>query len=1214
MLYSRSDNTVTIYLPDRNKNRDSAGRAITTGVYSCATRTGRLEPLAALPPRYFCDQFSARMNMNSAIEPTDSASGEFINMAGERYYAIHHVDKMAPFFISVVSNSDHWLFISSNGGLTAGRVSPDTALFPYLTVDKIHGSQTHTGSKTLLRVNTDEALHEWEPFNLEHDGRYRLTRNLYKNTLGNKLCFEEINHDLQLAFEYTWATSETYGFVRQCKLSNLGGRDTRIELVDGLQNILPAGTPLLAQTTKSNLVDAYKWNELDAATGLAFFTLFSGISDRAEPCESLKATTVFSLGLENPGILLSSEQLEQFRLGSPLTPETRKRGIRGAYLVSTALELAPAASSEWQIVADIERSQSQAVDLRRQLQDPAALAASIERSISQGSDELGRIMARADGFQASEEETVSVHHYANVLFNILRGGAFDDQYRVPAGDFAHTVEMFNRNVFQRHRDMLESLPQQVEFGQLLSTIRAQGDRQLERLAYEYLPITFGRRHGDPSRPWNHFTIRLKDAQGNRLLSYEGNWRDIFQNWEALALSYPEFIENIITKFVNASTLDGYNPYRITKEGIDWEVEEPDDPWSYIGYWGDHQIIYLLKLLEISWQFHPGRLVDMLHQPIFSYANVPYRIKPFAALLENAKSTVIYDETLAAEIDGRVERMGADGKLILDNEGRVYQVNLLEKLLVPLLSKLGNLVLDGGIWLNTQRPEWNDANNALVGQGLSMVTLYYMRRYVFFLQQLLARESGEISISAEVSRWLEETAAALNQARPHLGAGPVTPKFRFRLLESLGQAASRYRERVYQHAFAGTVAQDPGQVLGMLDDALAAIDHCISTNRREDGLYHAYNLLALTPGGAEVNTLYPMLEGQVAALSAGSIEPAKAIEVLEALFASEVYRGDQQSFMLYPDRKLPGFLDKNRIPAEQIKAIPLLEWQLERGDRRLVERDADGCYRFNSEFSNVGELEAKLEIIAAEYGEQGKDEFEHARQSIKSLYEQVFNHQAFTGRSGGMFGFEGLGCIYWHMVSKLLLAVEENFFAALRQDADADVITQLGKLYYRVRKGIGFNKTPEEFGAFPTDPYSHTPGHAGAQQPGMTGQVKEEVITRLGELGILVDAGAIRFVPRLLREREFVAESRAFRYLDLDDQWQELTVPAAGLAFTWCQVPLVYTLDDNAEPSVGITRDDGKRQTLPGLILPADESAEIFLRSGRIRRLDLTFARSELFAE
>jgi hypothetical protein len=35
--------------------------------------------------------------------------------------------------------------------------------------------------------------------------------------------------------------------------------------------------------------------------------------------------------------------------------------------------------------------------------------------------------------------------------------------------------------------------------------------------------------------------------------------------------------------------------------------------------------------------------------------------------------------------------------------------------------MSNFIPEGGIWMNTQRPEWNDANNALVGNGVSMVT-------------------------------------------------------------------------------------------------------------------------------------------------------------------------------------------------------------------------------------------------------------------------------------------------------------------------------------------------------------------------------------------------------------------------------------------------------------------------------------------------------------
>jgi len=1147
--------------------------------------------------------------MDRILNKSTAATGEFVSLAGERYYAIHDVDKIAPFFISVISDSDHWLFVSSTGGLTAGRVSPETALFPYITVDKIHESAVNTGSKTLLRVYAKDGCHNWEPFNRAHDDLFSVSRHLYKNILGNKICFEEINHDLQLAFRYTWVSSDNYGFARQCELQNQGDKTVSVELLDGLQNILPADTPLFAQTNSSNLVDAYKWNELDELTGMAFFTLYSGIADRAQPYESLKASTVFCLGLESPNVLLCSDQLENFRRGETIRQEVLKRGVRGAYLVNVKLELAPKSLQCWQLVANIQQNQGQAVELRRQLGEPLKVAESITESVNKGSDRLARIVASADGFQVTAEETVSAHHYANTVFNVLRGGIFDDQYQVSSSDFASTVKSFNRDLYQRHVVILEGLPELLNFTQLQSIIKDQGDPQLERLSLEYLPITFGRRHGDPSRPWNQFAIKLKDQNGDRLLSYQGNWRDIFQNWEALTFSFPEFIESVIAKFVNASTMDGYNPYRITKEGIDWEVEDPDDPWSYIGYWGDHQIIYLQKLLELSSQFHPEKLGNLLHQDIFCYANVPYRIKPFSALLVDAKCTVAYDQDLASRIEQRVARIGADGKLILDGNDEVYQVNLLEKLLVALLCKLGNLVIDGGIWLNTQRPEWNDANNALVGQGLSMVTLCYMRRYLCFLQTLLSSQSGSTRLSVEVSHWLTDTATTLAKARPELAGKPLSATQRYQSLLALGEAASRYREAIYcQTSFTEKVAQPIDAVRAMLDDALVAIDHTIAVNQRPDGLYHAYNLLKLQSDTLEINNLYPMLEGQVAYLSSGTIDPEKAVSVLEALFESDIYRSDQKTFMLYPDRQLPGFLAKNRISAGQVKAIPLLEIMLKQGDESVVLRDADGCYRFNANFTHIGDLDSRLDILQSRYG----DELEAARKPICLLYEQVFNHQAFTGRSGGMFGFEGLGCIYWHMVAKLLLAVGETFFTALEQGADKSTCQRLGNLYYRVREGLGFNKTPAGYGAFPIDPYSHTPKHAGAQQPGMTGQVKEELMARFMELGVRVSDGAVSFVPALLRACEFVPRAMELRYLDVENNWQTLTVPEAGLAFTWCQTPVVMHLEDSAGPSLTIHWDNGTEQTLTNPALPNDASAELFMRSGRIRQLDLVVHSNQLF--
>ena len=1132
-------------------------------------------------------------------------AGEFVSIDGERYYAIRNVDRMAPFFISVVSNDDHWLFVSSTGGLTAGRVSPETALFPYVTDDKIHESTPHTGSKTLVRIAADGDTTLWEPFNREHDHLYRVSRNLYKNVLGNKLCFEEINHDLELRYRCTWLTSDRFGFVRQSELENTGNSPVTADIVDGVQNILPAGTPAVAQAGSSNLVNAYKWTELDTNTGLAVLTLYSGITDRAEPCESLRATTVFALGLDGHRTLLSADQLHDFRNGGTPVQEDFRRGVRGAYLISTSLELPPQTGRQWDIVANLEQSQSDVVALRNLLGEPQAVRDAVAASVQAGSDELGRIMASADGFQVAAGENESVHHYANVLFNTMRGGNFHDQYNVSAQDFAANLRHFNKAVYERNCEFIAGLPERIRLDDLLAAAAAQDDLQLERLTREYLPLTFGRRHGDPSRPWNHFEIRIKDDNGGELLNYQGNWRDIFQNWEALTFSYPGFIESVIAKFVNASTVDGYNPYRIGKDGIDWEVEEPDDPWSYIGYWGDHQIIYLEKLLELSRNFNPDGLSALLHRPIFCYANVPYRIKPFDELVQDPKSTVLFDEELARVIEQRVAAIGADGKLVLDNDGKVYRVNLLEKLLVPLLSKLSNLVVDGGIWLNTQRPEWNDANNALVGNGLSMVTLCYMRRYVDFLRTTLATEAGDFALSAEVSNWFDDTAAALGGIRAVLDEGPVNALQRYDALATLGMAAANYRATIYsQGTFANTATQNAERINAMLDDALTVIDSSIAANLRDDGLFHAYNLLDIRSDTVDVGHLYPMLEGQVAALSTGTVSADATVQVLDALFASDMYREDQRSFILYPDRALPGFLEKNRMDSGRVTAIPLLQRMLADGDERIVVTDADGWCRFNPDITNAGDLRAILEQL---------DDPQAAtdRQAVLDLHEEVFNHKAFTGRSGTMFGYEGLGSIYWHMVSKLLLAVQENYFAALDTGTDAAVVQRLGELYYRVREGLGFNKTPAEYGAFPTDPYSHTPKHVGASQPGMTGQVKEEVLSRFGELGVRVSNATVSFRPSLLRKEEFLDAASTLRYLDVDGDWQEIDVPRHGLAFTWCQVPVIYRLDDDAGPSVVITRDDGREELLGELVLDAAASAELFRRSGRIRQLTVTLRSTDL---
>ncbi len=78
--------------------------------------------------------------------------------------------------------------------------------------------------------------------------------------------------------------------------------------------------------------------------------------------------------------------------------------------------------------------------------------------------------------------------------------------------------------------------------------------------------------------------------------------------------------------------------------------------------------------------------------------------------------------------------------------------LLKNYWLTVLAKVSNFIPEGGIWMNTQRPEWNDANNALVGNGVSMVTLYYLRRFLNFFEEIVKNMSDEDNeVSRRISR-------------------------------------------------------------------------------------------------------------------------------------------------------------------------------------------------------------------------------------------------------------------------------------------------------------------------------------------------------------------------------------------------------------------------------------------------------------------------------
>jgi hypothetical protein len=192
-----------------------------------------------------------------------------------------------------------------------------------------------------------------------------------------------------------------------------------------------------------------------------------------------------------------------------------------------------------------------------------------------------------------------------------------------------------------------------------------------------------------------------------------------------------------------------------------------------------------------------------------------------------------------------------------------------------------------------------------------------------------------------------------------------------------------------------------------------------------------------------------------------------------------------------------------------------------------------------------------------------------------------------------------------MVSKLLLAVEECFFRALEDGAAETLLGSLKEHYYEIKAGIGLHKSPALYGAFPTDAYSHTPAHAGAKQPGLTGQVKEDVISRMGELGLQIKKGRILFNPALLDREEVMKTEEIFRYVDHSGQDRELPLEAEQLAFTFCQYPVICTFGGEDKGVVHFS--NGTRQEYPGRELPPEISRKVFSRDPEIQSLEFVSA-------
>ncbi len=61
----------------------------------------------------------------------------------------------------------------------------------------------------------------------------------------------------------------------------------------------------------------------------------------------------------------------------------------------------------------------------------------------------------SDGMQLTADKLRNTRHFSNTLFNIMRGGIFDDGYQIEKWDFVKYIENANKKVFKKKEDLLK---------------------------------------------------------------------------------------------------------------------------------------------------------------------------------------------------------------------------------------------------------------------------------------------------------------------------------------------------------------------------------------------------------------------------------------------------------------------------------------------------------------------------------------------------------------------------------------------------------------------------------------------------------------------------------------------------------------------------------------------------------------------------------------
>lgn len=747
-----------------------------------------------------------------------------------------------------------WVFYVNRGQCICsfGTKDKDHAILEFFPANKSWQFVSSLGFRTFIKIKSAKETSYYEPF---HNGcanlKYRITNSMAMGS--GELILEEENRTLgfKTRVEYFNIPNDAYGGLsRIVSVENTGNKAKKMQLIDGLPQIVPFGTHNFFLKKLGRTIEA--WMNIDNLDNdIPFYKLEVDPSDRPEVVHIEEGN--FYLGFHFKGTKAElirpivdpsavfgaatdfsypAEFLAKTNFAYPLKQMTRSK-TPGAFLLMN-LELKPGEQKTFYSLIGQARDTATLNKLvpkitkfgyvEKKLYENLKLISSLKDEIATKSSQLG--------FDLYAGQTY--------LDNIIRGG----------------------------------YPEVSKSGTVF-----------------YL---YSRKHGDLERDYNKFQLQpTYFSQGN------GNYRDMNQNRRSDPWFNPLVKDENIVFFMNLIQADGFNPLVIKgvsfrlKDNLDLHellgamlqtkdidklgqfLKNPFTPGELIffieenkinlkesydnfldlllssslksqeaehgeGFWTDHWT-YNLDLIDSYLGLYPEKSNELFFgSKIFSFYDNAELVRPRSEkyIVYNGKARQLHSLVPDAAKKEMLSKRPENPHLLRtkNGAGEIYYTTLIAKLLCLAANKLASLDPFGvGIEMEANKPNWFDSLNGLPALfGSSTCETFELKRLLATIKQNLGNCRIEtIELAEEIAKFIGELAPLFPE-----------PPFIYWDKSNNVKEAYRYNTRL---GFSGNEAALPVEkLITFLNDALLKVDAGLrKAFNKGQGIYYSYFINQVT---------------------------------------------------------------------------------------------------------------------------------------------------------------------------------------------------------------------------------------------------------------------------------------------------------------------------------------------------------------------------------